>query len=198
MFGATVKTWITAGAGTIAAIVVAGLLGAFAALPKPPVPQLPADAPIEAGQWRILPVRAFVVADNVDSSDDIYGIPLKPRQKALVVEVDMTNLTAESTKDYFRLFELVDPAGAEQPYIALPEDSVMSPELHPGMPQRMAYIWPLPPGAAAPSRASFKVIAQTFKPRDNLYGAPGWFNPHEVGTVTLAVGEDRPASAGMQ
>jgi hypothetical protein len=187
MFGGVrgrVRAWLTAGAGTIAAILIAGLFGAFGALPNPPVPEFPTDSPIEAGQWTILPVRAYV------SEQRVYELPLNQDQKALVVEVDMTNRTAESTKDYFTVFELAAPLRdqAEKPFIALARDSKMSPELHPAMTERMAYVWPVPKTAALPNRLSLVINARIYKPRDNLYGTPGWFNQHEAGRITLPVG----------
>ena len=36
---------------------------------------------------------------------------------------------------------------------------------------------------------SFGVTAEIFKPRDNLYGMPGWFNPYRLGSVTLPVAD---------
>jgi hypothetical protein len=187
MLRTTLKSWITAGAGTAAALTIAGLFGGFAALPAPPVPDLPTGEAIEAGQWRVLPIRAYL------GTDDPYGVPLKPEQKALVFEVDLTNRTAESTKDFFELFALAGGVGREKPFIALTRDSTLSPDLHPGMPERMAYVWPLPGDAAVPPRVSITVTAKVYKPRDNLYGAPGWFNPHVVGTITLPVADVRTA-----
>jgi hypothetical protein len=194
MLRTTLKSWITAGAGTAAALTIAGFFGAFAALPSPPVPDLPTGEAIEAGQWRVLPVRAYVGTDHP------YGVPLKPEQKALVLEVDLTNRTAESTKDFFELFAVVGGIGqgGDQPFVALTRDSTLSPDLHPGMPERMAFVWPLPGDAAVPPRVSIAVTAKIYKPRDNLYGAPGWFNPHLVGAITLPVADVRTASAGAQ
>jgi hypothetical protein len=183
MFGTAIRTWVTAGAGTVAALLVAGLLGAFAALPKPPAPDLPAGEPIEAGQWWITPVRAYLV------SDDVYGVPLRPGQRAIVLEADLANRTAESSKDYFDAIRLVDQVGedGDKPLVALTRDSILSPDLHPAMPERMAYVWALAPDGKPQQRLSFAVSAKTYKARDNLYGAPGWFNPEDVGTFTLAL-----------
>ena len=191
MVAAAIRNWVTAGAGTIAALLVAGLFGAFAALPKPPVPDLPTDQPIEAGQWWVVPARAYV------ATDDIYGVPLKPDEKAVVLEADLTNRTAESTKDYFETIRLANEIGqsGDQPSIALTRDSILSPDLHPNMPERMAYVWALPGNTQVPERLSFAVSAKTYKPRDNLYGAPGWFNPHDVGTFSLAVAGATGAAA---
>ncbi|CAN7430505.1 hypothetical protein [Mesorhizobium sp. LjRoot246] len=178
------QTWITAGAGTIAALFVAGLMGAFGALPAHAPPQLPPDAAIDAGRWRVQPVRAYV------SRAKVYGVPLKPGQKALVLEADLTNRTAQSDKAYFNVFKpdglaLPDP----MPMVVLTRDSTLTPELHPGMTERMAYVWPLARDAAVPANLSFGITAETFKPRDNLYGTPGWFNPYRLGTVALPVAD---------
>ena len=43
---------------------------------------------------------------------------------------------------------------------------------------------------AAPAQAAFAVASKTYKPIDNLYGAPGWFNPAVVGRVELPVAQD--------
>lgn len=177
-----IQSRITAGAGTIAALFVAGVMGAFGALPAHGPPQLPPDAVIDAGRWRLQPVRAYV------SHAGVHGVPLKPGQKALVLEVDMTNRTAQSDKGYFNVFTpdgIVLPDSS--PMIVLTRDSTMTPELHPGMTERMAYVWPLAGDATVPANLAFGVTAEIFKPRDNLYGAPGWYNPYRLGTVTLPV-----------
>lgn len=183
-----VQTWITAGAGTIAALFVAGLMGAFGALPAHAPPQLPPDTAIDAGRWRVQPVRAYV------SHARVHGVVLKPGQKALVLEADMTNRTAQSDKAYFDVFR---PDGIDlpdsRPMIALTRDATLTPELHPGMTERMAYVWPLAGDATVPPTLAFGITAEIFKPRDNLYGTPGWYNPYRLGTVTLPV-VDVPAT----
>lgn len=61
----------------------------------------------------------------------------------------------------------------------------------------MAYIWQLPDGAAVPANFHLTVIRKAYKPRDNLYGLPGWFNPTPAGTLTIPVGAG-PAGADIQ
>ncbi|OBQ73357.1 hypothetical protein [Mesorhizobium erdmanii] len=186
-----VQTWITAGAGTIAALFVAGLMGAFGALPAHAPPQLPPGTAVDAGRWRVQPVRAYV------SHARVHGVLLKPGQKALVLEADMTNRTAQSDKAYFDVFKpdgiaLPDP----MPMIALTRDATLTPELHPGMTERMAYVWPLAGDAVVPASVSFGITTEMFKPRDNLYGMPGWFNPYRLGTVTLPVADGQAQGTG--
>jgi len=180
------KAWLAAGIGTAAAIAVAGVLGAFGAR-HAQVPVLAPAGPIETGQWLLQPVKAYVSGEKY-----IYGTLHKPGTKALVFEVDLTNRTAKSTKDYFDLLQPTRPPldPATKPYIVLTRDETLSPELHPGMPERMAYIWDLPEGAAAPASLDLKVMSKIYKQRDNLYGLPGWFNPAPVGTLTVPVAPD--------
>jgi len=184
MFGTLrgkLKAWITTGAGTIAAILVAGLLGAFGALPKAEIQQFSPDSTIETGQWLIKPLRTYVGEERV------YGLPIKSDEKAVIFEVELTNRTAESTKDYFTAIRPVMPFAnpGEQPLIVLARDQTMTPELQPGLPERVAYIWTLPKDRTLPASISFILNTQIYKAHDNLYGMPGWFNQHPAGTVTL-------------
>lgn len=178
------KAWIVAGIGTAAAIAVAGVLGAFEAR-HAQVPVLAPAGPIETGQWLLQPVKAYVSAEKY-----VYGTLRKPGTKALVFEVDMTNRTAQSTKDYFELLQATQPPldPAAKPYIVLTRDSTLSPELHPGMTDRLAYIWELPENAAAPASLDLTVMSKIYKQRDNLYGLPGWFNPKPIGTLAVPLG----------
>jgi hypothetical protein len=187
------KAWMVTGIGTAAAIAVAGVLGAFEARHARLPALAPAD-PIQTGEWLLQPVKAYVSGEKY-----IYGTLRKPGRKALVFELDMTNRTAKSTKDYFELLRAgqptVDPAAT--PFIVLTRDSSLSPELHPGMPERMAYIWELPEGAAVPAGLDLTVMSKIYKQRDNLYGLPGWFNPSPVGTLTMPIGVSPGAGEGQ-
>ena len=182
--GSRVRAWVFAGIGTAAAIAVANVLGAFGARHEP-LPVLAPGNQVETGQWLLKPLKAYAAEGG-----NLYGVPLKPGAEALVFEVEMTNRTAKSSKDYFDVLQAnqatIDPA--VKPFIVLTRDSTLSPELHPGMPERMAYIWQLPDGSVPPTSLDRAVIRKTYKPRDNLYGLPGWFNPTPVGTLTMPVG----------
>jgi hypothetical protein len=197
MFGnarVRLRTWLTAGAGTVAAVVLAGLLGAFGALHAPP-PPLAAGEPVETGQWLVKVERAYVAARGV------YGAPVRQGFRALVLEVEMTNRTGQSSKDYFQLLAPSEPIGDpadQQPLIVLTRDATLSPALHPGMTERMAYVWSLPESTPVPARLNLAVSTKDWKERDNLYGLPGWFNERELGVIDLPVGTAPPAAEGNQ
>lgn len=182
------KTWLTAGAGTISAVSIAGLLGAFGALPNPPLPESPAGIPVETGQWRAVPLKAYV------AGKDIYP-PLKDGQKALVLEVEMTNRTHESSDDCLSVFRPHIPLERDEiaPTLILMRDPQRLDRLHPGMTERIAYLWTLPAAKPVPDQLKFTVTTKTYKPMDNLKGKPGWFNEQPLVEVTLPV---TAASAG--
>ncbi|TKT69695.1 hypothetical protein [Aquamicrobium sp. LC103] len=182
-FRSRMKTWFTIGAGTIAAILVAGMLGAFGALEEPEIPSFDSGEPIETGQWIVVPLRAFVVTDQ-----RIFGMPVTEGTRALVVEAEMTNRTASSTGDYHSLITL-DPAisADKASFVALTRDPHLTPELHPGMTERIAYIWMVPDTVDLPDRLPLTIRSKIYKPIDNLYGTPGWFNEHVLGRVTVPV-----------
>jgi hypothetical protein len=173
--------WLTAGIGSFAALAVAVMLGAFEAMPKQQDAQFTPNETVDAGQWRIKPLGARI------TSEKAFGVTPKEGQKAIVFEAEMTNLTARSTKDYYGVFHFpsaVD-AQAEKPMIYLERDMALLPDLHPGMTEKLAYVWLVPANAAPTDALELLVTAKTYKPRDNLTGSPGWYNDHTAGIVRL-------------
>lgn len=173
----------TAGFGTALAAAVAGFLGAFSAAPQQEPIVFPNNQAIEAGQWEIRPIRAYV------AERPVLGLSPMSGQSMMVLEVELQNRTGQSTNDYLSVFH---PAGelsqiAAAPTAILTRDQAFGPELHPGMPERMAFIWHLPPMSSPPAHLSFTVQARTFKLSDNLYGTPNWLNPHLIGTLQFPI-----------
>ncbi|QKH38408.1 hypothetical protein FOC84_27115 [Achromobacter pestifer] len=176
-----------AGIGSLLAAASVALYGAYGKLNRASEPVYSADASIQTGQWQVVPRRAWTA-----STAKVYGVPVKPGATALVVEADLTNRTAESSADYLGLLRWNTPlaATAGKPMVVGLRDTQQMPYLQPGLPERMAFVWMLPPSAAAPARTALAVQSKIYKPVDNLYGAPGWFNPANVGRVELPVTPD--------
>ncbi|MBO1110346.1 hypothetical protein [Bordetella petrii] len=185
-----IKTRLAAGVGSTVAVGAAAVYSVFGAGPPPPVAQYGAGSAIEAGRWRVTPQRAWV------SHKRVYGVPIKPGQQALVLEADLSNRTRTSTGSYSDLLRLQPVPGAkpEDPVVAQVRDPQIAPLLHPGMPERVVYVWMMPGSATPPASLSVDVVAETYKPVDNLFGTPGWFNPAVIGRVTLPLGQP-PAGA---
>jgi hypothetical protein len=175
--------WLTAGIGSFAALAVAIALGAFEAMPQQQDPQFTPNETVDAGQWRIKPLAARI------TSEKAFGVTPKEGQKAIVFEAEMTNLTARSSKDYYGVFHFPSAidAQAEKPMIYLARDMALLPDLHPGMTEKLAYVWLVPANAAPTGAVEFLVTAKAYKPRDNLTGSSGWYNARTAGTVRFPV-----------
>ncbi|MBD9429446.1 hypothetical protein IB257_05825 [Achromobacter sp. ACM03] len=173
-----------AGIGSLVAAASVAIYGAYGKLNRASEPVYGSDISIQTGQWQVVPRRAWTA-----STPKVYGVPLKPGATALVVEADLTNRTAESSADYLGLLRWNAPLGsaAGKPMVVGLRDSQQMPYLQPGLPERMAFVWMLPPAAAVPMRTALAVQSKIYKPVDNLYGAPGWFNPANVGRIELPI-----------
>jgi hypothetical protein len=152
-----------------------------------PVPRFPAGAPIEAGEWRVVPLSARISSATPD------GRPTRDGQKALVVEVELTNRTAASSNSFYRLVTLDPPLAEERPDVFLLRDGDRLAELHPDMAERVALVWTMPQDAAVPAVLKLALHASVYKRRDNLWGHSGWYNPHVLGTVDMPVQAPDPA-----
>jgi hypothetical protein len=152
-----------------------------------PVPKLSLGTPIEAGEWRVVPLSARIDSATPD------GRPTRDGQKALVVEVELTNRTAASSNSFYRLVTLDPPLAEERPDVFLLRDGDRLAELHPDMAERVALVWIMPQDAAVPPVLKLAVHASVYKRRDNLWGHSGWYNPHVLGTVDMPVQAPDPA-----
>ncbi|MEK1890419.1 MAG: hypothetical protein AAAB35_23225 [Phyllobacterium sp.] len=179
--GSKAIAWLTAGLGTVAALAVAIILGAFEATPDQQYPQYPNNETVDAGQWRIKPLSARITSKRA------FGVSPKDGQRGVIFEAELTNLTARSSKDYYGVFHLPSliDAQAEKPMIYMERDASLLPDLHPGMTEKMAYIWLVPANTAPSDTVELLVTAKTYKARDNLTGSPGWYNDHTAGIVRI-------------
>ncbi|AUL14828.1 hypothetical protein AZ20_1560 [Bordetella bronchiseptica E014] len=177
-----------AGIGSLAAAASVALYGAYDGTRAVAEPVFGAGSTVQTGQWRLVPHAAWL------ASGKVYDVWVKPGHSALVVEAELTNRTAESSHDYLDLLQWRAPPGVTpaQPAVVSVRDPQQGPALHPGLPERVAFVWPLPAGVAPPPQAVFAVESKTYKPVDNLYGTPGWFNPVLIGRVELPVRADAP------
>lgn len=180
------KTRIATGVGSAVAVCTATVYTIMGAGAVAPVTQYQAGAQIEAGRWQVVPHRAWISTEK-----RVYGVRVAPGEQALVVEVDLNNRSASSSRIYDETLKPKWPAGTNPPnpdVALLRDEPKLVPLLHPGMPERVAYVWVLPDSVTLPEKLPIDVIAQTYKRRDNLYGTPLWTNPKVVGQFSLPLG----------
>ena len=179
--------FIIAGLGAALAVLLSLASALYEASQPKDLAQVAAGQAVDTGRW-------MVVAHRAEFGKYMKGTPAS-QQDRLTVELDLTNRSATTSAGPTRLLELVSPpAGLQRPIFYLARDSAIAFGLHPDMPERVIAVWTWPPGAPPPQKVRFKVASQVYKKRDNLYGAPGWFDGPTVATLDLTVGGPDPAA----
>lgn len=182
---------LTIGIGGVLALAVTTGQSLLAALEPPALPALAAGAPLDAGRWRVMLHEARLTAQPRPD-----GPPAPGGARFLALDLDLANRSSETDNSFARIFTVDPPVEGLQPNPTfwLMRDRTMLSALQPGLPERIRVVWRLAPDATAPERLRLVVSGETFKPRDNLLAAPGWFNRKPIAAATLPVvpGEARP------
>jgi hypothetical protein len=140
-----------------------------AAQPKE-LPIVQIGDPVDTGRWRV-----SVLGSQFD-------------KERLSVEMEITNLSAMSSNSFSHVLTLVDaPPGLATPSYLLLRDNAVAFNLNPNMPERLIAQWQWPKEAPPPQKVEFTFTGQIHKRRDNLYGAPGWFDRPPVARISLPV-----------
>jgi hypothetical protein len=175
---------LTIGIGGLLALGLTTAQNVADAISPPAVPVVAPGRPIAAGRWQVTLYEAGLTHDK--RPDGYRG---RAGTKALTVDLDLANRSSESSNAFSRILSVDPPiAGlSPMPTAYLLRDGAILGDLQPGLPERIRMVWELPDAAPVPETLRLVVIGETFKPRDNLLAAPGWFNPKPAATVTLAL-----------
>lgn len=126
--------------------------------------------PVDTGRWRVAVLGSRFEQDR------------------LSVEMEITNLSAMSSNSYAHVLKLIDaPPDLATPSYRLVRDDAIAYDLHPNMPERLIAQWQWPKEAPRPQNVQLTFTSQIHKRRDNLYGAPGWFDRPPVTRISLPV-----------
>lgn len=176
------RTRTVAGAGGIAALLTSWGIGLFEVRTQPAPPGLRAGQSIAAGEWEVR-LDSAQVGTLAPDGRALYG------REALLIPAQLLNRTGRTSNSYNQAIKLVTaiPGIDRQPDAFLVRDRERLTQLHPGLPEQIVFMWTFPKGTHLPARLRFAIEARDFKPRDNLYAAAGWFNPHVLGTIDLPV-----------
>lgn len=143
------------------------------------VPSKAAGDAIEAGRWLVTPGPAQAAASLPD------GRQVRDGRRAVVLDLTLANRSERTSNAFAGLLKLTNVANAEGPDFYLVRDKDRLYALQPRLQERLQAVWTLPANATLPAALEFTVSGETFKPKDNLYGAPGWFNRHDVARVSV-------------
>ncbi|MBB6488696.1 hypothetical protein [Rhizobium lusitanum] len=145
------------------------------------VPQAAVGAAVDGGQWKVTLNSASLATKTMD------GLRVSDGKEALTVDLTLENLTAESSNLYRDAIKLDNIPNAPMPQFYLVRDRELLWDLQPMMPETVQAVWELPATQALPKVLKVTVVGTTYKPKDNLYVAPGWFNPTNKARVDLPI-----------
>lgn len=174
-------TFVVAGLGAGAAAVASFSAALYEAAHPEQLPVIAAGEAVDTGRFTVTLLDAKFGKQSNPSS------PTKGSH--LAVEMELTNRSAASSNAYARLLTITNaPATLDPPSFFLERDNnAILYDLHPNMPERVIATWYWPAQAPPPKSVEFSIASQIHKRRDNLYGAPGWFDRPPVAKVILPV-----------
>ncbi len=143
------------------------------------IPQVAASTEVTAGRWTVTVNRSVVGAEMPN------GARIPPGKKAIVVGMTLENISAQSSNLYGSLIKLVDLPDAPKPQYYLTRDRAILWDLQPSLPEAVTAVWEIPADVELPGVLRLQVEGEIFKPKDNLYSAPGWFPTGAVAQISL-------------
>ena len=174
-------TRVAAGIGGSLAAALSLGLSLYATRTSTEIARIAPGTPIKTGQWEVALASAETLALLPNGSHVTDG------KRALAIDLTIKNLTAESSNLYFQTLKLDNIPNAPVPQFYLMRDKELLWDLQPMMPETVKAVWELPATETLPKVLNVTVIGTTYKAKDNLYSAPGWFNPTDVARVSLPV-----------
>lgn len=173
------RTKVLATVGALSAALISLGYSAYQQRLPDAVPTVEVGAPIDAGRWKVSVLSAGIASELPN------GSKLSPDKKAIVVEMTLENISSQSSNLYGDLIKLVDVPDAPKPNFYLLRDNAILWDLQPRMPEKVLAAWEVPADMDEPQSLRLRIQGAFFKPRDNLYAAPGWFPAGDVAEIDL-------------
>jgi hypothetical protein len=152
------------------------------------VPQVEVATSVEAGRWKV------TVSGSTFGSTLPNGLTVSHDKRAITVEMTLENISSQSSNLYGDLIVLANVPDAPRPQYYLVRDQAILWDLQPRMPEKVAAVWEVPAEMDRPEDLALEVEGSFFKPRDNLYAAPGWFPSGVVGRIDLPLKDESAGS----
>ncbi|MBZ7926666.1 hypothetical protein LAC81_23535 [Ensifer adhaerens] len=176
---------LVTGIGGMAAAAVSFATAVYdAANPAPAVSAAKGEA-VDTGRWLV------TINDATMASVPPTGTkPFEPK-RFLMVDLDLDNRSVATSNAFMNLITIRDgqEVVSPKPIYYLARDKWIASAVNPNMPEKLIAVWEWPPDRPEPEKLSLSIGKQIYKPRDNLYGAPNWFDDGEAAVVELAVSQ---------
>ncbi|MBY5566272.1 hypothetical protein HFO55_03220 [Rhizobium leguminosarum] len=176
------KAWLTkllAGGGGLLAAAISLGYAVYEQRKANLIPQVEPATSVEAGRWKVS-ITASAIGAAMPN-----GARISPGKKTIVVEMMLENISAESSNLYGDLVRLANVPDPSKPQYYLKRDQAILWDLQPRMPEAVTAVWEVPAALKLPNVLRLRIEGALFKPRDNLYAAPGWFPSGSVAEIAL-------------
>lgn len=174
---------ITAVAVVAAILAVIGIRGGFDEVPAEGPPLVAVGTTVDTGPWRL-------TATNAAFAEELG--PLRPRTEGgrIIAVSVIAELLADESRYPYEAVELSGVAVEDKlPTVRLVRDGELAGPLQPNVPERLAYVWELKPGTAAPASVTISLIGFTER-ADFLARRTYWHDRRVAARVQLPI-EDR-------
>lgn len=172
-------TKILAGIGGLLAAALSFTYSIYQNRASGEVPRVEPGKVVDAGRWNVTATSASLAEKMPDGSH------VTPGKKALVVDLTLENRSAESSNIYRDVLKIENIPDATRPQFYLMRDRALLWDVQPMMPEQVKVVWQVPQEQPLPPQLKLAVVGAIFKPRDNLYAAPGWFPTKPVAVIDL-------------
>ncbi|RAL97794.1 hypothetical protein DOU54_10405 [Agrobacterium sp. MS2] len=170
---------LLAGAGGLLAATVSLGYSLYEKRESEIVPQVEVSTPVGAGRWKVSVTAGSIVTVMPN------GGKISPGKKAIALDMILENVSSESSNLYADLIKITNVSDAARPQYYLKRDRAILWDLHPRMPEAVTAVWEVSDSQTLPYSLQLRVEGAVFKPRDNLYAAPGWFPSGSVAEIRL-------------
>lgn len=177
--GKTARMRAVAGIGGFLATVLSLGLSIYQSRNADIVAHVAPGTRVDANRWGVTPHSARIAREMPDGSRIADG------KRALVLDLTLENLSSESSNVYGDALTLLNIADPPRPQFFLVRDRDILSDLQPAMPEEVKVVWEIPAAQAVPPSLDVAIIGATYKRKDNLYAAPGWFPGTEVARTSL-------------
>jgi hypothetical protein len=180
--------WLGAGAGVVA-LAISGLFGGLDKTQTSGLPTVAANV-VDAGTpWNVTVSGARLV-------DDLPPLHLERAGDRWVAVVATVEVTADESRndldEVVRITGVSGLLGTRPSGVYLLRDDTRLGYLHPGLPEKVAFVWEQTGSQAVPTLVEVEIWGKTHRV-GSLSGSLGWFDPAPRARVAIPV-EDRRAA----
>jgi hypothetical protein len=193
---AGIRDWLTlqrvvlglVAVATLISIPFGGLRDAKDDDPDHGVPRIEVNQLSEGGPFNVTVTGGRLLKDQ----DGLHTSKDNNRWLCILATLEVTD--TKSSMDFYELFVVKGAQGivSKVPDVRVVSDLAIAPALHPGVPEKMVFLWEQEADAPVPTQVEVTIIGKTYRP-DSFTNNLGWFDATERAVLTVPIVDRRNA-----